>query len=202
MKQWQKIVTLSALFVLLTSSYADSPITSTPFSDAYTDVEIVKKAKTDGIVGFEIARYLCSSKIPIDIKAAIINALSWDTKGKKNAELFSYYLGLKYKKSVLNLAMEQLTADEIFCLGYLSVMDDYFHPENAIPVLKMAHEQKSESFTVAIILALTQAQNFMKKDLKKVWQVVDAVIEDEKLKLDLRPEAKKIILDYMVLYKN
>ena len=150
---------------------------------------------------FEIARYLCSSKIPIDVKAAIINALSWDVNGKKNAELFSYYLGLKYRKSVLDLSMEQLTADELFCLGYLSVMDDYFRPENAIPILKMVREQKPKSFTVAIILALTQAQNFMNKDLKKVWQVVNEVIENKKLEQDLCPEAKKIILDYMVLYK-
>ena len=201
MKHRLKIAILFILFVPYTLSYAESPITSTPFSDAYDDIEIVTKAKTDGIVGFEIARYLCSSKIPIDVKAAIINALSWDVNGKKNAELFSYYLGLKYRKSVLDLSMEQLTADELFCLGYLSVMDDYFRPENAIPILKMVREQKPKSFTVAIILALTQAQNFMNKDLKKVWQVVNEVIENKKLEQDLRPEAKKIILDYMVLYK-
>ncbi len=202
MKQLLTIGITFMLCALATLSYAGSPITSTPFSDVYDDIEIVTKAKTEGIVGFEIARYLSSSKVPIDIKAAIINALSWDINGKKNAELFSYYLGLKYRKSLLNLSMEQLTADELFCLGYLSVMDDYYHPENAIPILKMAREEKPKSYTVAIILALTQAQNFMKKDLKKVWQVINAVIEDTNLKQDLRPEAKKIILDYMDSFKN
>lgn len=55
--------------------FADSPITSTDFYRAYTDVSIVKTAKEKGVMDKEIANYLHSSKNPIDVKAAVINAL-------------------------------------------------------------------------------------------------------------------------------
>ncbi|HHT9109297.1 MAG TPA: hypothetical protein ACFYD9_11675, partial [Candidatus Wunengus sp. YC64] len=76
-----------------------------------------------------------SPENPIDVKAAVINGLSWRFEGKNNAELYAYYLALLYHLSITELDTAFLSADEIFCLGYLTVMDDYFHPEYAIQLL-------------------------------------------------------------------
>jgi hypothetical protein len=78
--------------VFASPSRADSPITSTPFSEAYQDYEIVQKAQKAGILDLEMAQYLSSRSAPIDVKAAVINALSWKIEGKQNATLYRYFL--------------------------------------------------------------------------------------------------------------
>lgn len=184
------------------TSHADSPITSTKFYEAYLDVKMVQRAHLEGVMGLEIAEFLSSPENPIDVKAAVINALSWRFEGKNNAELYMYYLGLLYHVSILELDTDFLSADETFCLGYLMVMDNYFHPEHAIPLLEEAHKVMENSFTVSIIVALAKAQIVLTEDWCEVWKLTERVLENRALKQDLRPEAIKIIVDYMVLYKD
>jgi hypothetical protein len=66
---------------------ADSPVTSTPIADAYSDVPMVGAART-GAMTPAIADFLYSSA-PIDQKAAVVNALGWSTDGKSNARLYA-----------------------------------------------------------------------------------------------------------------
>lgn len=196
------VLIVKLLFLSSVVSHADSPITSTKFYEAYLDVKMVQRAQLEGVMGFEIAEFLTSPENPIDVKAAVINALSWRFEGKNNAELYMYYLGLLYHVSILELDTNFLSADETFCLGYLMVMDNYFHPENAIPLLEEAYKVMKDSFTVSIILALAKAQIILTEDWCEVWKLTERVLENSALKQDLRPEAKKIIVDYMILYKD
>jgi hypothetical protein len=193
-----------AVFFIITplTVHADSPITSTPFSDAYVDIPEVQRAQAEGMMNLEIAEYLCCDSTPVDVKAAVINALSWDIEGKSNAELFSYYLGLKYQHPLSELDIEALTPDEVFCLGYLLAMDDYFHPEEAIPLLITAEERNKESFTVAIVSALVKAQKKMDSDWAEVWELTEEVLKRKSLIRDMRSDAIDIIIDYMILYKD
>ncbi len=184
-------------------NYADSPITSTPFADVYCDeYKIVQKASISGVMTLEIATYLSNPDEPIDVKAAVINALSWKFEGKNNAELYTWYLAITYKKELDELYLEDLHPDEVFCLGYLTIMDDYFNPEPAISILEEAKEMNEMSFTVAIILTLTKAQKAMDSDWCTVWKLTEAVLEDDKLERDLDKRAIDIIVDYMSLYKD
>lgn len=196
------VFVLKLLFVFPEISHADSPITATKFYEAYLDVKMVQRAHLEGVMGLEIAEFLSSPENPIDAKAAVINALSWRFEGKNNAELYMYYLGLLYHVSILELDTDFLSADETFCLGYLMVMDNYFHPEHAIPLLEEAHKVMKDSFTVSIVLALAKAQIVLTEDWCEVWKLTERVLENRALKQDLRPEAVKIIVDYMILYKD
>ncbi len=180
---------------------ADSPITSTPFADAYQDDELIRTARKTGILDLKMAEYLSSPSTPIDRKAALINALSWSTEGKYNATLYRYFLGLIYGQKADQLDMQALTADQVFALGYLTVMDDYFNPEQAISLLVNAKERENNSFTVAIITALAQAQAQTASDWCQVWKLTAAVTQERSLNQDMRPKAKKIILDYMRAYR-
>ena len=193
---------LNVLFSFPTTSHADSPITATKFYEAYLDVKMVEMAHLEGVMGLEIAEFLTSPEKPIDVKAAVINALSWRFDGKNNAELYAYYLALLYHVSVTELDTEFLSADERFCIGYLTAMDDYFHPEKALPLLEEAHKVMKESFTVSIILALTRGQKAMDYDWCEVWRLTEEVLKNKELRQDLRPEAIKMIMDYMILYKE
>lgn len=196
------VILLKLLFIFPTASRADSPITATDFYKAYMDVKMVERAHLEGVMGLEIAEFLTSPENPIDAKAAVINALSWKFEGKSNAELYAYYLALLYHVSVAELDTEFLSADEIFCMGYLTAMDDYFHPEKALPLLEEAHKMMKDSFTVSIIMALTIGQKVMDYDWCAVWRLTEEVLKNKELKQDLRPEAVKMITDYMVLYKE
>lgn len=183
-------------------SVADSPITSTNFWQAYSDVGIVQKAAEEKVMSLEFAEYLSDPGAPVDVKAAIINALSWDIDGKCNAELYRYYLALRYRRTLQDLQPQALTADEVLCLGYLTVMDDYFHPEPALSLLEYADTRNPTSFTVAMIVALAKAQDAMGEDFKEVWRLTDRVLKNKKLKQDMRPEAVQTIVDYMKLYNE
>ena len=183
-------------------SRADSPITSTDFAKAYQDYDIVKKAQQTRTLDLEMAEYLSSNSTPIDIKAALINALSWKFEGKRNALLYRYYLGLSYNQPSENLKPSQLNDDELFALGYLTIMDDYFKPQKALPYLEAAQRRSPKSYTVAMVNALAQAQVALDSDWCQVWQATEKVVNDSTLDQDLRPTAQKIILDYMSLYEE
>lgn len=199
------------LFILVISGlsisiiYADSPVTSTPFSEAYLDVDIVKKAKDSGLMNEEFAEYLSSKDNPIDIKAAVINALSWSIGGKENAVL---YINLVYKKNYKkfsyktidkDLKFNNMTGEELFCIGYLRLMDDYFKPKVAAQILKKASLKIKDSFTVAIIYAIAKGQVAFDGE---IWKAAEEVLNNKSLKKDMRDEAVKIIVDYLILYKE
>jgi hypothetical protein len=200
-KRLLAVATILLLGLPAAPSLADSPITSTPFADAYQDSEIISKAKQTGVLDLEMAQYLSSRSIPIDIKAAIINALSWKVEGKQNATLYRYFLGLTYGKTIEQLNPKELTSDEVFALGYLTVMDDYFRPEKAVPLLLEAKSRKPSSFTVAMITVLAQTQVVLSSEWCQIWRLTDAVASDRTLKQDMRPEAREIILAYMRQYQ-
>lgn len=186
---------LAVLFVWATPVYADSPVTSTDFYTAYMDYDIVRKAVETGEVNAEIAAYLSSANNPIGVKAAVINALSWDIDGKNNTEK---YLGLIYKKSLAELSLDSLSGDELLVLGYLTVMDDYNQPEKALPVLEKAVNKKSDSLTAALITAIVKGQTAD----GDIWNETYEVLNDKNLKKDIRTEAVRIIVDYTSLYSD
>lgn len=178
------------LFVFSVPVLADSPITSTHFSDAYMDIDIVKEASTQSVVNSKIAAYLSNAKNPIDVKAAVINALSWDIDGKVNAEEYSKLI---YKKSVSKLNLNTLSGDQLFCIGYLKALDNYNEPEFALKCLKLAEKKLNTSYTVSAVRAIVEAQH----DYDSIWKYMQKVQENSKLKRDMRQDAVNIILNYM-----
>lgn len=185
----------------LQSLKADSPLTSTPFYKAYTDLKMVAYAKESGIVDKKIARYLSKSNVPLHEKAAVINALGWDFDGKKNAELYLDYLS---EKRGLDLSTDifVLPAADLFCVGYLTALDNYFEVRYAQAILQSAEKQMPNNFTVAFIHGLVQAQIAMDSDWCKVYQVVHVVESNPNLERAMRPTAVKIIMDYIQLYQE
>ncbi|HHT9106976.1 MAG TPA: hypothetical protein ACFYD7_14060, partial [Candidatus Wujingus californicus] len=97
------VILLKLLLIFPTATHADSPITATKFYEVYMDVKMVERAHLEGVMGLEIAEFLTSPENTIDVKASVINALSWRFDGKNNAELYAYYLALLYHVSVTEL---------------------------------------------------------------------------------------------------
>jgi hypothetical protein len=117
-----------------------SPSLNTKFYEVYKDVEIVQKAYKEGIISLKILEYLYLPNNPLNIKAAIINSFNQGVNYKSckgiNHILFKYYLALIYKVPIEKLNVNSLSADELFCLGYLTFIDTYNRPEKVIPLLE------------------------------------------------------------------
>ena len=204
MKKKLCLVIIIAIAISLMSpaiSFADSPITSTKFYTAYLDIDVVAKASEMTNIDSETIKYLSDPEYPLDIKAAVINAIGWEIEGKDNAARYADFI---FEKSLDDLDLDAVPAHDLFCIGYLMVMDKYFEPERAIPVLEKACEAFPASFTAAMITALAKAQAAVMNadEWGKAWTLVEDVIQNENLELDMRQEAVDIILDYMALYKD
>ncbi len=190
------------LFLFFLNLAADSPLTSTAFYSAYSDIDMVQKAAKSGVLTEEVAGFLSCKENSIDVKAAVINALSWDINGKNSYEFFSKVLKKKYNKGVDSLILDELTGDEVFCLGYLLAMDDYFDVYDALDILDIAWGKNDTSFTVSMIYALVEAQAAMDYDWCEVWELIKDELNDKTLKRDMREGAVDLILDYMKLYRE
>lgn len=72
----------------------------------------------------------------------------------------------------------------------------------ALPLLGLARRHKGRSFTVAIVIALVQAQQALDRDWGEVWRAANRVLKNRSLRQDTRPRAREIILDYLTLYQG
>lgn len=189
------------LLALSTTALADSPLTSTNFAAAYTEQPMVVAAsKTEGYINNYIMDYLTSDKYPIDVKMAIINEFGWKISGKNNSQAFLVYLKEKrgYKDKIEFL--EKGKADELLAMAYIAALDDYFNVDDAIKFADKALSKNPESRTFNLIAGLIKAQKAMDSDWCEVYKITDRVRKNTELKNDMKPEAVKIIYDYMDIY--
>ncbi|MFS0726387.1 copper amine oxidase N-terminal domain-containing protein [Paenibacillus sp. 1P07SE] len=182
------------------TAHADSPITTTEFYKAYLDEAIVQKAHEAKDVTEELALYLADEQNPLAVRASVINAIGWENEQAERAESFAQHV---YDQTLAELAMSELRGDERFVIGYLLAMDDYVATSEAEIWLADARQLLPDSFTVALIHALVQAQQeVLSSDWQHVWRTVADVAFDTDLQMDMRPEAAEIIIDYMVTYSE
>lgn len=194
MKKLIAIITVFiGVFGVTSTAYADSPVTSTPFSKAYYNIGIVEEASRRNTITDDMSAYLADSNNPIDVKAAIINALSWDVNGKNNAEL---YCQAVYGKALKEIDVSALSGDQQFCIGYLLAMDDInFKTSQSMDFLRMARSNIKDSLTVAVITFLVETMNEVSYD----WpDQLNNILADTSLNRDLSEEAIKVITDYML----
>ena len=190
------------LSIVAYQTCADSPITSTDFYRAYLDYPIVQKAEQEGVIDIEIAEYLYSRSIPIDLKVAVMNALSWGPEEKRNADFFTYYLALRYRTPTDHLHPRWLLPTELFCLGYLTILDNYFEPSHGRILMELAIDQMAPSFAASLVYGLALAQELsIDGDYASSWNVIEKVLTDQALPQDFRPEAIEIVVEYMRLYE-
>lgn len=208
------ILVACSLFVGVPKAKADSPLTSTPIANAYEDVDLVQEARINNLSENVLAA-LSDPNVPNDVRAAIINALGWSFEGQENAEFYLKYIARSRDQGLSELTIDELSPQETFSLGYLLAMDDYFNLSaiggsspleqlDAIAVLRAALLKEPNSFSIALVNSLAQAQtltNFPDGGCD-VYQLVAAVNDNFVGDRNLRPEAVEIVIDYISLYKD
>lgn len=192
---------ISLVTISVTAVKADSPITSTYFAASYYNYPIVLDAEIKHELTDEIAAFLLDKNNPIDAKAAVINAIGWNFDGSKNSEVFKTHLAKSKGITTAQINLEELTADELFCMGYLLAFDDYFIVDDALNMLEKAASKNKNSFTIHLILNMTKAQKTMDTNFCAVWTLTAEVLNNKSLKRDMKTVAIQSVVDYMILYK-
>ena len=201
-----KIVVSVFLFAGFYSAvlFADSPLTSTDFSNAYMDEPIVQNAAMkNGILTEDLMSFLSDQSKPVAVKMAVINKLGWNIDGKNNRVLFINYLKSKKKYNTGADILSKASGDELLCLAYIGAMDNYFKVDDAILYAESALKKNPKSFTYNIISALIKSQKYMMDNSWcEVFAVCDSVRKNKDLNKDFRESAIKIIFDYIGDYKG
>ena len=197
------------LFILFTLSinavFADSPLTSTNFYQAYLNVPIVAKtANSNGVLTDEVFDYLNSTTSSIDKKIAVINALKWKIEGKNNATLYLKKLMFLHKDYTPTAFYNLANADELICYAYLKAMDNYFDVKEASLFSAQALKRNPKSYTIAIINQLIVVQMLLNRQNEwcEVYHSMNNIRENKDLIVDFRKEASTIILNYTDKYKE
>lgn len=202
MKIKNLLLCICFLFIANTS-FADSPLTSTPFYKGYLDIAIIKTAsKSNGKIIAQQLQFLTNVKNPIAIKLALINSLGWDTKGKYNAPVYLAYLFEKQPQLNYKNFINKATAEELICYAYLKAMDDYFNVKSASAFAKKAIHNAPTSYSIHLIGTLIQVQGVNSKNWCNIYANMNQVRINKKLQFDFRTKSVKAIFSYTDEYKD
>lgn len=197
------LIGLLTLVLFNTHSFADSPLTSTPFAEAYkTEAIIIKATNSGGVLTKELMEYLVEKNNPIALKMAVINQLGWDFSGTSKSTDFLNYLKSIGRCKSQNDLLKKGSKDDLLCMAYIKAMDNYFEVDAAIKFAEAAVKKNPKSYTFQIIRALIKAQKAMGTDWCQVYQLAHTVRTNTSLDKDMNDAAIKIIFDYMDLYKE
>ena len=201
----KRLLTTIALLMAFTASWADSPLTSTHFAEAYSDHEMVQMANEfmQGDISTTLLNFLADKHSPVDVRLAVINKIGWNFDGTSmGAQLRDFLMGRYNAKNEAKL-VKKLDAGTLAVYAYAVAMSDYFDVKEARELAHQAlKKNKNKSFSVAMASALIDAQHYLDSDWSMVYKVVADVLHDGSLNLDMRQEAIDSIMEYIGLYNE
>lgn len=185
------------------ASWADSPLTSTHFAEAYSDHPMVQMATAEMQYDLPttLLNFLANKNEPVDVRLAVINKIGWNFDGTSvGAQLEQYLMG-RYNVKTEKKLVKKLDAGTLAVYAYARAMSNYFDVTAASELGHLAvKKNKNKSFSVAMAAALIDAQEYLHNDWSKIYKVVADVLRDGSLHLDMRQEAIDNIMDYINLY--
>ena len=201
----KRLLTAIALMLAFTAGWADSPLTSTHFAEAYSDHPMVQMA--DKMMQYDmpttLLNFLANKNEPVDVRLAVINKIGWNFDGTTvGAQLGEYLMGRYGAKDEKKL-VKKLDAGTLAVYAYAKAMSNYFDVKAASELGHQAvKKNKNKSFSVAMASALIDAQVYLDSDWGMVHKVVADVLHDGSLHLDMRQEAIDNIMEYINLYQG
>lgn len=197
---------LTLMLMWAAAMWADSPLTSTNFCQAYAThpmVQLASELEPGDFIPTKLLDFLADKNSPVDERMAVINSIGWAFEGHDSYGQLGEYLMKRYKVKTIDKLVKKLDAKTLCVYAYAKAMSNYFEVSEAA---KLAHEavnkNKDNSFTVAFIAALIDAQVYLDNDWCAVYNVVADVAHDGSLKLDMEQGAIDIVMEYIGLYKE
>lgn len=186
-------------------SWADSPLTSTNFSDAYADEPMVVMADEHGLgdrIPAELLSFLADKKAPVDVRLAVVNRLTWFSETNDFTQ-FENYLIKRFKAKDRWKLQKKLDASTLAVYAYAMAVSNRSDLQEASDLVHHAVEKdKEHSFSVAMACALIEAQIHFDNNWSMIYPTVAAVVNDGTLKRDMRQKAIDIIMEYIGLYEK
>ena len=201
----KRLLTAIALLLTFTASWADSPLTSTHFAEAYSDHEMVQTANElmQNDIPTTLLNFLADKHAPVDVRLAVVNKIGWNFDGTTVGQQLGEYLMGRYKVKNEKKLIKKLDAGTLAVYAYARAMSNYF---DVTAASEMGHQavkkNKDKSFSVALISALIDAQVYLDNDWSKIYPALATVLHDGSLKLDMRQEAIDNIMEYINLYSE
>jgi hypothetical protein len=200
---WKQIIVSLIFFLFQNVSFSGTPVTDIVFYQSYLDFKIVEKAANTGVLDEEISKYLLDEKIALDLKAAIINALSWEILGKNNAAFFKQQLAKKYSKAIFSdVNVYSLSPSDLMCLAYLIVMDDYFSAEKALFYITEAKKKTRDNYTINLVFLIIKAQVEYKNNKCTIWQDYQRFLKSKNSWDPILPEEQSKIETYFIQFEK
>ena len=201
----KRLLTTIALLMAFTAAWADSPLTSTHFADAYSDHPMVQMASQEMQydIPTTLLNFLANKNEPVDVRLAVINKIGWNFDGTTvGAQLEQYLMG-RYNVKTEKKLVKKLDAGTLAVFAYARAMSNYFDVTAASALAQQAvKKNKNKSFSVALISALIDAQVYLDNDWSMIYKAVADVLHDGSLHLDMRQEAIDSIMEYINLYSE
>lgn len=201
----KRLLTAIALLMAFTAAWADSPLTSTHFANAYSDHPMVQMASEEMQydIPTTLLSFLTNKNEPVDVRLAVINKIGWNFDGTTvGAQLEQYLMG-RYNVKTEKKLVKKLDAGTLAVYAYAKAMSNYFDVTAASELGHLAvKKNKKKSFSVALISALIDAQVYLDSDWSKIHKIVANVLHDGSLHLDMRQEAIDSIMEYINLYSE
>ena len=201
----KRLLTAIALMLTFAVSWADSPLTSTHFCDAYSDHPMVQMADQmmQNNISTTLLNFLTNKNEPVDVRLAVINKIGWNFDGTSMGTQLCEYLMGRYGAKNEKKLIKKLDAGTLAVYAYAKAMSNYFDVKAACELGHQAlKKNKKKSFSVAMASALIYAQNYMDSDWSMIYKVVADVLHDGSLHLDMRQEAIDNIMEYINLYNE
>lgn len=202
---------LFATLFISACAFADSPLTSTEFAQAYQENAIVAQAinSENSQITQEQVEFLADSKNDLGVRLALINALGW--QAQNNTIPYLVYIANAYnvqnfeEVESIDELINMMSADQRTIFAYLMAMDE--PTENIWPaamVINAALEADPHSTATNMIAALIQAQINLDdaENWCDVYTAVDEVRQMPDLRPDFKPQAIDLIFEYIDLYKS
>jgi len=169
-----KLLTLLLSLAIVGAASAANKISLAQFYQQYSQLDAVQNVETSGVLNGEVAMFLMNKQIPIDQKAAVVNTFTNNNELGNTAETYSQFIAREHRMDYTKLDMDQLSGEELFILGYFTMIDDKGDPSNALPILRRAEVKLANSQTVKLVLALAEAQQFIDSgNTCDAWQTIN-----------------------------
>ena len=187
------------------ASWADSPLNSTDFNEAYSDHPMVVMAGEYGLgdaIPTELLKFLSDKNAPVDVRMAVVNRLTWFSETGDFMQ-FENYLIKCYKAKDRWKLQKKLDAKTLAVYAYAMAMANRSDLEEASDLAHLAVEKdKEHSFSVSMASALIDAQIHFNGSWSMIYPTVAKVVNDTTLKRDMRQRAVDIIMEYIGLYEK
>lgn len=203
MKMKKSILTFLFALVIMVSTMASKPVILTDFHQNYNYLEEVGMVLDRGVIDGSVTIMLSDPSMPIDEKAGIINALTVNNKYKSNALTFRQYMARIHNDNWESLNLDNLSAEELFCLGYLTIIDEGGNVENGLPILEMAEQKNPYSYTISLFRALASATaSFASGNYCDGWKACQAVKANTTLNMDMDQAVSDLIFEVVADYDD